>query len=312
MDCGRAGWTVDPHFSTLASQRKKTGRIRGCFGGNSRILEWETQTTCEQIISMWGESIPRPRTLVDTNDSLRARALHTMVTELDLTVTNTWMNADTERELFTRSSWSNLEDSLIQMHFIMTWRKLDMKQVQVLDSDWFKTDHRAVLAVLSLRPKMRYPMRNGANLRGWEPDDSWHKAAAETQTDCKSWNKMVPSAYGNGGGSQKIGNKGDVSDRIGAQNTFVENEENRTIPRAIRFDMALSRNLEKEKSVETRETFGQDQGECGDGESPQENAEQAFQVELDCKRQNPESVLTKFFQDPYSIPEDQEESTQSE
>ena len=46
-----------------------------------------------------GESIPRPRTLVDTNDSLRVRALHTMVTELDLTVTNTWMTADTEQEL---------------------------------------------------------------------------------------------------------------------------------------------------------------------------------------------------------------------
>ena len=47
MDCGRAGWTVDPHFSTLASQRKKTGRIRGCFDGNPRVLEWETQTTCD-------------------------------------------------------------------------------------------------------------------------------------------------------------------------------------------------------------------------------------------------------------------------
>ena len=47
-----------------------------------------------------GESIPRPRTLVDTNDSLRARAFHTMVTELDLTVTNTWMNADTETRAF--------------------------------------------------------------------------------------------------------------------------------------------------------------------------------------------------------------------
>ena len=47
MDCGRAGWTADPHFSTLASQRKKTGRIRGCIDGNSRILEWETQTTCD-------------------------------------------------------------------------------------------------------------------------------------------------------------------------------------------------------------------------------------------------------------------------
>ena len=67
------------------------------------------------------ESIPRPRTLVDTNDSLRARALHTMVTELDLTVTNTWMDADTEQELVTRSSWSNPEDSLTEMDFIMTF-----------------------------------------------------------------------------------------------------------------------------------------------------------------------------------------------
>ena len=52
------------------------------------------------------------------------------VTELDLTVTNTWMNADTERELFTQSSWSNPEDSLTQMDSIMTSRKLDMKQVR--------------------------------------------------------------------------------------------------------------------------------------------------------------------------------------
>ena len=65
-------------------------------------------------------SIPRPRTLVDTNDSLRARALHTMVAELDLKVTNTWMNADTEQELFTRSSWSKPEVSLTQVDFIMT------------------------------------------------------------------------------------------------------------------------------------------------------------------------------------------------
>ena len=137
-----------------------------------------------------GESIPRPRTLVDTNDSLRARALHTKVTELDLTVTNTWMNADTEQELFTRSSWSNPEDSRTQMDFIMTSRKLELKHVHVLDSDWFKTDHRAVLAVL--KPKMRYTKRNGANLRGWEPDHSWHRVAAETLTEWENWNAMLP------------------------------------------------------------------------------------------------------------------------
>ena len=45
MDCGRAGWTADPHLSSLASQRKKTWRIRGYLDGTPRVLEWEAQTT---------------------------------------------------------------------------------------------------------------------------------------------------------------------------------------------------------------------------------------------------------------------------
>ena len=161
MDRGRAGWTVDLHLSTLASQRKQTGRIRGYIDGTPRVLEWEAQTACDlgwrlqlNLFGMTdcfhvGESIPRPRTLIDTNDSLRARALHSMVTELDLT----------ERELFTRSSWSNAEDSLTQMDFIKTSRKVKMKHEQVLDSAWFKTDHRAVFAVLSLKQKIRHTVR---------------------------------------------------------------------------------------------------------------------------------------------------------
>ena len=48
------------------------------------------------------------------------------------------------------------------------------------------------------------------------------------------------------------------------------------------------------------------------GESPQENTKQAFQLELDCKARNPASVLTKYFQDFFSISEEQEEATQSE
>ena len=194
---GAARWTavelggsVDFHFSPFASQREEIVRIRGSFDGHQGIREWETQTTfdpgwrlqCEPVRSdrLLPCGIPRPRTLVDTNDSLRARPLHTMVTELDLTVTNTWMNVDTEQELFTRSSWSNPEDSLTQMDFIMTSRKLEMKHVQMLDSDWYKTDHRAVLAVLSLKPRMRYTLRNGMNLRGWEPDEAWLSEAAES------------------------------------------------------------------------------------------------------------------------------------
>ena len=45
----------------------------------------------------------------------------------------------------TRSSRLNPADSLTQMDFIMTSRKLEVKHVQVLDSDWFKTDHRRCL-----------------------------------------------------------------------------------------------------------------------------------------------------------------------
>ena len=90
-----------------------------------------------------GESIPETENAVGHERfSARESFAHCVVAELDLTVTNTWMNADTEQELFTRSSWSNPEDSLTQMDFIMTSRKLEMRHVQVLDSDWFKTDHQ--------------------------------------------------------------------------------------------------------------------------------------------------------------------------
>ena len=257
MDCGRAGWTADPHFSTFATQRKEIGRIRGSFDGNPGIREWETQTTrdlsgglqCKPLrydrFFHVGESIPRPRALVDTNDSLRARALHTMVTELDLTVTNTWMNADTERELFTRSSWSNPEDSLTQMDFVMTSRKrsqsgacssFDETEHEVHDEEGCKPAWLGARRLLA-----QSGCRNADRLEELENDGTF--------------------AYGKGSGSQKIGNQGDVTDRIGAQITSVEKEENWTVPRANRIELALSRNLEKEKSVQTRETLGQDQVE---------------------------------------------------
>ena len=82
---------------------------------------------------------------------LRSEFVHTM--QLD----GSWRCADTR--------WT------------LSWKNLEARRVQVLDSDWFKTDHKAVLAVLSLKP--------GVNLRGWKPEDSWQKAAAETLTDWK-------------------------------------------------------------------------------------------------------------------------------
>ena len=139
-----------------------------------------------------GESIPRPSTLTDTNDALRARALHAVVAELDLTVTNTWMDASSEQEPHTRSSLTEPGGAQTKMDFIMVSRKLEAKQVQVMEFDWFKTDHRAVLAVLSPTSRLRHSAKLGVNLRGWKPNGTWQKAASETLTDWKNWDPLAP------------------------------------------------------------------------------------------------------------------------
>ena len=187
MDGGRARWTDDYHFSPFASQRKHSGGFRGGFDGNPGFHEWETGTApdlgrrlqCELVridrLSSCGR-VDRKTENADGHERFTACASFAHCRgRIGLDGDDTWMDADSERELFTRSSWSNPEDSLTQMDFIMTSRKLEARRAQVLDSDWFKTDHRAVLAVLSLKTQMRYTMKSDVKLRGWKPDDSWQR-----------------------------------------------------------------------------------------------------------------------------------------
>ena len=156
-----------------------------------------------------------------------------------------------------------------------------MKHVQVLDSDWFKTDHRAVYAVLSLSPKMRYTMKNAANLRGWVPDDSWHGATVATLTDWQSWNKLVPLLVETAKAHREMESK-EMSVTEMELKTLLLRKKN-TGRHLERSELNwLCREIWRKKSIETREALGQDQGECRDGESPQENAEQAFQLEINC------------------------------
>ena len=113
-------------------------------------------------------------------------------------------------------------------------------------------------------------MKNGANLRGWEPDNSWHKAAAETLTDWKSWNKMVPLLMETVMAHRKLETKEmSVTELELKTGRYLERSDLNWLCREI---------------WRKRRALKRDQGECGDGESPQENAEQAFQLELDCKR----------------------------
>ena len=113
------------------------------------------------------------------------------------------------------------------------------------------------------------------NLRGWEPDDSWHKAAAETLTDWKSWNKMVPLLMETVVAHRKLETK---------EMSVTELELKTLLLRKKKTGRYLERsdlNWLCREIWRKRRALKRDQGECGDGEGPQENAEQAFQLELE-------------------------------
>ena len=186
-----------------------------------------------------------------------------------------------------------------------------MKHVQVLNSDWLKTDHRAVLAVLSLKPKMSYTMRNGANLRGCEPDDSSHRVAAETLTERETWNATVPLLMETAKAHRKLETKEMSVTELELKlllltkkktGRHLERAELNWLCRAIwRKRRALKREKHLTKIKESAEM----------GKAPKKTHSKHFNWSSIAKRENPESVLTNFFQDLHSIPEDQEEATQS-
>ena len=134
----------------------------------------------------------------------------------------------------TRKSWTEPMDAQKQMDFIMVSRSLAAKKIQVLDFDWFKSDHRAVFAVLALRSRLRHSVvRSGVNLRGWmEVERHLAKSCFRDVDKLKKLGCVDAAAHGNCNGTQRGGDKSTDSDRIGAQNPSVAKEERRTIPRA--------------------------------------------------------------------------------
>ena len=108
------------------------------------------------------------------------------------------------------------------------------------------------------------------------------------------------------------GDQGDDWDRTGAQNSCVAKEERRTAPRASRAEQTLPRNLEAPEGAEARKTSHQDQGECRDGKASKKTRSKHFNWSSIAKQENPETVLTSFFQDLYSMLADQLDLAQAE
>ena len=309
MDCGRAGWTDDLHFSPPAAQEKESGRVRADSVRNPKFRDWQAWTApdlgrrfqCEPVYGIDGLSPrwrinPKTEKMLDTNETLRARALHTVVAELDLTVTNTWMDADTDQDLYTRSSWSDPSESQTQMDFIMTSRNLVVKQVRFLDSARFRTDHKAVYAVLALQSKNEIHEEKQCELAWLETKRDMAEGSCGDDDRLEELECGGASVVGNGKGTQERGHQGDVDDGARAQVTSVEKEKRRKTTWETGAEQTLSRNMEKTKSSEARETHEQDQGKCGEWKSSQENTEQTLQLELDREKRKPRNGAHEFLQ----------------
>ena len=244
-----------------------------------------------------GESTPRPRTLVYTNDSLRARAFHTMVT--------TGLDGDEHVD--------ECRHRTRALHKIQV-----VKSPRLVDTNGFHHDFEKIGNETCAGSGLRLVQdgsQSGACCPFVETENEIHEKEwcepawlgarrLMAQSGCRDTDGMGQlecdgaSAVGNGEGSQKAGNHRDVGDRIGAQIASAEKEENRTTPRSNRVELALSRNLEEAESAEARETPGKDQGECRVGESHQENTKQAFQLKLDCKTRKPRICSHKLLPRP--------------
>ena len=254
----RAGWTVDHHFGPSASQREKVGEgFQKSFDRNSGFHERLGQhlilcgdfnesfyglTDCHHV----GESIPRPRTLTATNDTMRALASHAVVAEMDLTVTNAC-----GRRLRT--------GTVHMMQLDGTWRRADTNGPHHgVEETGSKTGASTGLRLV------QDGSQGGACFFFGESEteilcETWSDFAW-LLTDSKNWAAMAPPACGHCKGAQFDKDQRDDWDRAQARNSSVA-EERRTALRANRAQQTLSGNLEKRVSAGKGKTFDQDQGE---------------------------------------------------
>ena len=96
---------------------------------------------------------------------------------------------------------------------------------------------------------------SGENLRGLEPDDSWHSVAAETLTDWVNWNVMAPLLLETARTYRKLETKKMSVTELELESLLLRKKRALTTTREVGAELALPRNLEEKTSIETRETF---------------------------------------------------------
>ena len=292
---GAARWTavelggqltfISAHFAT---QRKEIGRIRSSFDGNPGIREWEDQTTCDlgrglqcepvwydRLFPCWGVD---PKT---ENDDRHKR----------------FVACESFAHDGNRTGFDGDKHVDECRHRTRAFHAFQLvKPRRLVDTNGLHHDFEKIGNETCAGARLRLVQdrsQSGVCSSFVETENEVHGEDGRklawldarrllASCGCSIIDRLGELeqggtfACGNCESSQKGGIQGDVRDRNGAQNTSVEKEDRRSVPRTNRTE-------EKEKCTEKRETPGQDQGECRAGESPQKNAEQAFQLEINCE-----------------------------
>ena len=303
MDCDRAGWTDDFHFSPFAAQRKDMGEFDAVL---MEIQEFVSGRAKQHLIlggdfdvSLYGmtdfyhveEPIPRPRTLVDTSDSLRARALHTMVAELHLTVTNTWMNADTEQRTFHTIRLVKTRRFVDTNGFHHYSEKTGNETCSGSGLRLVQDGSQRGACCSFAETENEIHEEKWSELAWLGADDSWHRVAAETLTEWENWNAMVPLLMETARTHRRMETK-ELSVTELELKSLLLLFAGRQLGRS-ELNWLCREIWRKRRAFGTREESGKDQGECRDGEILQEKAKQAFQLELRCKTRKPRICSSK-------------------
>ena len=205
------------------------------------------------------------------------------------------MDADSELELYTRCSWTDPGEPFTHTDH-MTSRNTRRKTCA---SAGLKIDHRAVSAVLTLKTKIEiHDEKRCQTCVAGKPDDSWERGAAVTLTDCGNWDVIAPLLKETAKAHKILETKEMTTTQLELKSLLLKKKrEGRHLERA-ELKLALSSNLVKEESVETRKTLDQDQGECRDGERQRTQSKHINWSSI-AKQENPDTVLINFFQDLY-------------
>lgn len=252
-----------------------------------------------------GEQIPRASmTHLEWN---RAKAVHGFASALDLVVTNTWMNACAEEELYTRTNWD--QSGSAQIDFVLTSSALAVCDVRVQAYDWFSSDHRAVICQWENldKPPRQHKEQNKRCIRSWKPAPSWQSEARKKLTDWGDWDVAAERLRATAGDCQLLQDRAPDLELTALlirrdSQVFTKEEKNKLNRKIWRRRRYLKRSKHLDEIAQDVEA----------GRAPRKPPSKHYNWGKIAGKTDPKQLLTEFYKELYGLPETEKRNIHDE